>query len=231
MEQMVVDFRKMVNPLETLLPRSDQELGGFSTVNLDIIKEEGGLKQLEGEVKDSDNNSQNIPQRQFGRFHGVLNLDLPPSRQDVVQSGHAMFRTRDIKPSIFHPFTSEFMNWERCNNMILSLRGDRRKYFINIQADTPLITDLYQHRLFLKTPGQWETVVVPLSDFILTNWGIIQQQEPLDLSHVRTVGIGLIDKQYGPYCLDIEWIKVITGNLATSQKPEVIRGKQISVND
>ncbi|KAK7677988.1 hypothetical protein QCA50_019070 [Cerrena zonata] len=28
---------------------------------------------------------------------------------------------------------------------------------------------------------------------------------------VKTVGIGLLDKQYGPYSLDVDWIKVMTG--------------------
>lgn len=44
--------------------------------------------------------------------------------------------------------------------LALRVRGDQRKYFVNIQTDSVIQTDLYQHRLFLRTPGQWETVLV-----------------------------------------------------------------------
>ena len=44
--------------------------------------------------------------------------------------------------------------------LALRVRGDNRKYFVNIQTDTYFQTDLFQHRLFLRTPGQWETVMV-----------------------------------------------------------------------
>lgn len=224
-EQSVINFRNISNPLEPLLVRSDQELGGYSTANLDIVPAEDG--------------SSGPPQ--FGRFHGNLSLDLPPSRPDVVQSGYAMFRTRDLKPTLRNPLQSEFMNWERCDKLMLRVRGDRRKYFINIQAETPLVTDLFQHRLFLKNPGQWETVLVPLSDFILTNWGVIQQQQEMDLSHIRTVGIGLIDKQYGPFSLDVDWIRVISNDLiskdmlnSSSQDHDDTKptpGKRLTIDD
>lgn len=225
-EQMLINFRNMVNPLDTLLTRSDQELGGFSTVALDLIKSQESQEQESADPP------------QFGRFHGTLSLDLPPSRPDVVQSGYAMFRTRDRKPTIKNMFESEFWNWENCSHVLLRVRGDRRKYFINVQAETPLVTDIFQHRLFLKTPGQWETVVVPLSDFILTNWGVIQQQEPMDLQHVRTIGIGLIDKQYGPYSLDIDWIKVVSSDRLSKQTVNAqpshsipTPGKRLSIDD
>lgn len=202
-EMMLVNFGKMTtDPSKPLLIRCDEELGGFSTAQVELQQE---------------NN------KQFGRFYGHLNLDLPPSRPDVVQSGYAMWRTRDMGPSWQDWFQPEFWNWERCSHMLLRVRGDRRKYYINIQAESPLATDIYQHRLFLKTPGEWETAVVPLSDFILTNWGVIQQQQELDLEHIRTIGIGLIDKQYGPFQLDIDWIKVISGDLLG---PEIAKAKE-----
>ena len=44
--------------------------------------------------------------------------------------------------------------------LALRVRGDKRKYFVNIQTDGVIQTDLYQHRLFLRTPGEWETIMV-----------------------------------------------------------------------
>ncbi|CAN6606003.1 hypothetical protein TRVA0_003S00870 [Trichomonascus vanleenenianus] len=245
----VVNFREVVNPLERYLVRSDQELGGFSTASLDIVKNDTPRpdsekpqtsqeeqKKAQNPQEDQKNEIEEPPQ--FGRFSGNLNLDLPPSRPDVVQSGYAMWRTKDMVPTWKNPLQSEYWNWERCSAMLLRVRGDRRKYFVNVQAETPLVTDIYQHRLFLKSPGQWETVVVPLSDFILTNWGVIQQQQELDLEHVRTVGVGLIDKQYGPFQLDIDWIKVVSSDLISkdllqsrSSKELATPGKRMSIED
>jgi len=37
----------------------------------------------------------------------------------------------------------------------------RNSYFVNIQTDSPISTDLWQHRLFFRTgEGQWEDVFV-----------------------------------------------------------------------
>lgn len=44
--------------------------------------------------------------------------------------------------------------------LALHVKGDKRKYFVNIQTDGVVKTDLFQHRLFLRTPGEWETVMV-----------------------------------------------------------------------
>ncbi len=163
--------------------RSDQELGGFSTANFDV---ENGV----------------------GHFHGYLNLDPPPNRPDIMYSGYAMFRTKD------HPKTylgnENFWDWSPYHHVEMRVKGDNRKYFVNIQADSSIITDIYQHRLFLNNPGNWETVVIPIDDFVLTNWGNIQEQTGIERDRVKTIGIGLLDKQFGPFNLYIDYIKVLT---------------------
>lgn len=232
LEHTIINFGSTTeNPLERILVGSDQDIGGFSTAELDIMEE-------------STANDSNDPAalHKFGRFHGTLNLDLPPSRPDVVQSGYAMFRTRELASSWLGLRSSEYWDWEDCTHLLLRVRGDRRKYFVNIQAETPFPTDIYQHRLFLKVPGCWETVAVPLHDFILTNWGVIQQQSPMDTRYIKTVGIGLIDKQYGPFSLDVDWIKVVGGEALSkllkdrerdvnTGKMQVTPGKRLSIND
>lgn len=191
-EKAVVDFTQPSLALDTLLTRSDEDLGGFSTVSLSLKKEPN--------------------RRPFARFEGEISLDLPEDRPDVVRLGYAMLRTKDLPPSLLGMGSSSFHDWSQFSQLSMRVRGDYRKYFVNIQADTPYPTDLYQHRLFLRTPGEWETVTVSFSNFILTNGGVIQHQERLDTSAVRSVGISLIDGQYGPYQLDIDWIKVHNGS-------------------
>lgn len=195
----LIDFKRP-NELKNILVRSDQELGGYSTANLDVD-----------------------PKTKVGHFHGVLNLDLPANRPDVVQSGYAMFRTRDQRPKNLSEIVAAALgyeplwNWEGCTHVLLRVKGDHRKYFVNIQAESAFPTDIYQHRLFLKTPGKWENVLVPLSDFILTNWGVIQQQRSINLQGVKTIGIGLIDKQYGPFSLYIDSISAVNVKYLTKE--------------
>jgi NADH dehydrogenase [ubiquinone] 1 alpha subcomplex assembly factor 1 len=94
--------------------------------------------------------------------------------------------------------------------LALHVKGDDRKYFVNIQTDGVVKTDLFQHRLFLKTPGEWETVMIPFRDFILTNNGMVQEQQiEMYRQKVKTVGISLMDRQEGPFDIQLEWIKAM----------------------
>lgn len=213
-QKYVINFKDSEIGLPSLLTRSDKGLGGFSTVDLSVTDNRGSSNngaKVPATVKDDVNREPEV----YGTFHGDLSLDIPENRPEIVRLGFAMFRTKDLEPSMLGLGSSEFHDWSGYNQLALRVRGDYRKYFVNIQADTPLVTDLYQHRLFLKSPGQWEIITIPFSSFILTNGGVIQQQEQLDTSRVRSVGIGLIDGQYGLYRLDVEWVKVIAGDVGS----------------
>ncbi|KAG5422069.1 hypothetical protein I9W82_001162 [Candida metapsilosis] len=172
--------------ISSLITRSDKEIGGYSEAHLDYDAAE-----------------------KCAHFHGNLSLDLPKDNPQVTRSGYAMFRTKDQPSSIV--WGDKYWDWTDYSALALRVKGDRRKYIVNIQANTPLVTDLFQHRLFLQNPGSWETVVIPLNDFVMTNWGVIQDGSELNKSEVKTVGIGLLDKQYGPFSLKIDWIKVMSG--------------------
>ncbi|GMM34790.1 hypothetical protein DASC09_021150 [Saccharomycopsis crataegensis] len=198
--QTILDFKRP-NELSKCLMRSDEELGGYSTVNFEID-----------------------PQEQAAHFHGYLNLDPPADRPDILQSGYAMFRTKDQPQNAL--FGEKSWDWTNFNQLAMRVKGDHRKYFLNIQADSSLKTDIYQHRLFLNTPGEWETVLVSLDDFVLTNWGIIQDEGGLDKGKVKTFGIGLLDRQFGSYSLHVDWVKVITGESLSKVVNESRKKKQ-----
>lgn len=200
----VLDFKHNVKEcMGSIMTRCDQEIGGYSTVNFDYD-----------------------PDTQSGVFHGYLNLDLPKDKPEITRSGYAMFRTKDQKDSWFSG--DSYWDWSQYQSLVLRVKGDRRKYLVNIQANTPLVTDLFQHRLFLNHPGEWETVVIPLNDFVLTNWGIIQDGGELNKAEVKTIGIGLLDKQYGPYRLNVDWIKVMTG-AEVEKQASISRSKRLSI--
>ncbi|KAK9480895.1 complex I intermediate-associated protein 30-domain-containing protein [Lipomyces japonicus] len=175
--------------ISQVLSRCDKEIGGYSTVAMEWDENE-----------------------QAARFHGQLSLDLPASRPDVQRSGYAMFRTLD-PPKDFRG-KEILWDWQYLSHIALRVKGDRRKYFVNIQSKTALPTEIHQHRLFLYSPGEWETAVIPISSFLLTNWGRVESLQKLDRGRVRTIGIGLLDRQYGPFSLYVDWIKAINDDEA-----------------
>lgn len=138
------------------------------------------------------------------RFYGTINIDLPPSRPDIQRSGYAAWRTKDRGATIFGQSV-----WDIDPYAFLALRikSDGRKYFVNLQTDSIVATDIHQHRLYARKPGEWETVLIKWSDFVRTNHGLVvePQQEMLG-QQLRTVGIGLIDRIPGPFDLSIERI-------------------------
>ncbi|EPQ28728.1 uncharacterized protein PFL1_03532 [Pseudozyma flocculosa PF-1] len=69
------------------------------------------------------------------------------------------------------------------------------KFFVNIQTDGPVTSDLFQHRLYLdETKGaDWQTVIIPLDDFVLTNTGqVSNSQLSMMREKIRTVGISAV---------------------------------------
>ncbi|KAK7207533.1 complex I intermediate-associated protein 30-domain-containing protein [Myxozyma melibiosi] len=189
--QEVFDLIKFDSPesISKCLTRSDQELGGYSTVNLDWDEKE-----------------------KCAHFHGNLSLDLPPSRPEVTRSGYAMFRTKD-RPRNFKDDVI-YWNLSDATHIAMRVKGDRRKYFVNLQSKTALPTEIHQHRLFLYDPGNWEIAVIPFKNFLLTHWGRVEQHQQIDQAKVKTVGIGLLDRRYGPFSLKVGWIKAITDDEA-----------------
>jgi NADH dehydrogenase [ubiquinone] 1 alpha subcomplex assembly factor 1 len=110
----------------------DKDIGGFSEAHIDLTPED------------------------TGRFHGTISLELPANRE-IKQSGYAAIRTKQKEQSLFG---TPCWDTSLFRYLALHVKGDKRKYFVNIQTDGVVKTDLFQHRLFLRTPGQWETVMV-----------------------------------------------------------------------
>ena len=69
-----------------------------------------------------------------------------------------------MRPSLFGNVTDDLSLYK-----YLSLRvragGDprtRNGYFVNVQTEGPVETDVWQHRLYLRGNGEWEDVLVYL---------------------------------------------------------------------
>jgi NADH dehydrogenase [ubiquinone] 1 alpha subcomplex assembly factor 1 len=91
--------------------------------------------------------------------------------------------------------------------LALRIKSDGRKYFVNIQTESIVPTDIHQHRLYARRPGEWETVLIKWSEFVRTNHGVVvEPQREMLKAKIRTVGIGLIDRIPGKFDLSIERI-------------------------
>ncbi|CAE6446581.1 unnamed protein product [Rhizoctonia solani] len=98
----------------------------------------------------------------------------------------------------------------------------RNSYFVNIQTDGPIQTDLWQHRLYFQTDGEWEDISIPLSDFVMTNQGdLVQNQVRMMREKVRTIGISILggkSRTQGKYELGIEFIRAVNEDLQQESK-------------
>ncbi|KOS21851.1 Complex I intermediate-associated protein 30 [Escovopsis weberi] len=138
----------------------------------------------------------------YARFHGHISTALPDDRLAIQRTGYAAFRTPDQGATLFGRSVWDIDPW---TFLALRIKSDGRAYYVNLQTETVEPSDLHQHRLFAKRPGQWETVYIRWNDFVRTNYGfVVEPQTELLRQKVRTVGIGLTDRVEGPFELCIE---------------------------
>ncbi|KAI0118147.1 complex I intermediate-associated protein 30 [Nemania sp. FL0031] len=191
----------------------DRDIGGFSDVSLDWVPRSTSI-------------SEPIQGPGFARFYGTISTDLPPNKPDVTRSGYAAWRTLDRKPTIFG---KALFNIDMYAYLALRFRSDGRSYLVNIQTESVVPTDLHQHRLFAKRPGEWETVLIKWNDFVRTNHGfVVEPQTEMLRQKVRTVGIGLTDRVPGPFNLCIERIWATND---TSEGDEIIATPIINIKE
>lgn len=172
---------------------TDRPTGGFSEAHL---------------TQESADDKSNTPAHV--RFHGNISTKLPHDRPEVMQTGYAAFRNHDRGRTLFGEL---FWNIEPYSYLALRVKSDGRKYFVNIQTDSIVESDIHQHRLLTKQhensdgkegKAQWETVLIRFHDFVRTNQGFITEpQSEMLRQKIRSFGIGLIDREPGPFDLRI----------------------------
>ncbi|QRV89434.1 complex I intermediate-associated protein CIA30 [Ceratobasidium sp. AG-Ba] len=169
---------------------SDTDLGGNSTARLD--------HHPDG----------------YGRFWGEMRLDVKAGLEGKLRPGYAGFRNKS-RPTLFGQIYDDLSLYK-----YLALRvraaGDpptRNSYFVNIQTDGPVQTDLWQHRLYFEKEGEWEDIFIPISDFVLTNQGdLVQHQVKMMSEKIRTIGVSILGGKSGTqgrYELGIQSIRAL----------------------
>ena len=153
------------------------------------------------------------------RWHGNISTALPQNKPNVQRTGYAAFRNQDRGFSLLGRL---YWNVEPYHYLALRVKSDGRRYFVNVQTDSIVETDIHQHRLYTQhdsgtpgdaEPGQWETIYIKWHDFVRTNHGsVVEPASEMLMQKVKSVGIGLIDRQPGPYDLRIQWFKATNGD-------------------
>ena len=177
---------------------SDVDIGGFSKGALDYVPNR-------------------VSEPAHARFHGSISTDLPRNRPRIQRTGYAAWRNHDRGPTIFG---KSLWDVDPYAYLALRVKSDGRKYYVNIQTESVVYTDIHQHRLYARKPGQWETILIKWRDFVRTNYGeVVEPQAEMLTQKVRTVGIGLTDRTPGPFGLSVQRIWASNG-LSETEKVE-----------
>lgn len=141
-------------------------------------------------------------------FYGTL-CSTPPRDGETRYSGYCTMRSKQPLASFER---KKHYDWSTFNTLHLRVRGDGRPWMINIAAETYFShqkDDVYSYFLYTRGGPYWQDVKIPFSKFFLAHRGRIQDdQHPLWLDKINTIGFTLGDKADGPFQLEIDYIGV-----------------------
>ncbi|KAK0703054.1 complex I intermediate-associated protein 30-domain-containing protein [Lasiosphaeria miniovina] len=184
--------------LENCKVMSDADLGGFTTSNLDWIPSREPISTA------SAPETPPLGPSGYARFHGTISTKLPANRPEVQRTGYAGWRTLDRRSTLFG---RSLWDIDMYGFLAMRVKSDGRSYMVNVMTESVVPTDLHQHRLFSKNPGEWETVVIRWNDFVRTNGGYaVEPQTEILRQKVRSIGVALTDRIPGPFQLYIDRI-------------------------
>eukprot|EP00211_Chloroparvula_japonica_P015145 CAMPEP_0119126356 /NCGR_PEP_ID=MMETSP1310-20130426/5316_1 /TAXON_ID=464262 /ORGANISM="Genus nov. species nov., Strain RCC2339" /LENGTH=229 /DNA_ID=CAMNT_0007116513 /DNA_START=69 /DNA_END=758 /DNA_ORIENTATION=- len=134
-------------------------------------------------------------------FHGNLDLTVP-EKSKTNRMGFGATVSPNFLP---------LRRFEYLNAFELEVRGDGRNYIFNVTPN--MLGDdlmLYQAVICPKA-GQWSTIVIPFSGFLLSFRGrAYEGQRPLDsATAVQKVGFLMAERKDGPYRLEVKSIRAV----------------------
>jgi len=96
-------------------------------------------------------------------------------------------------------------NIDDFNTLNFRAKSDGRIYCVNLKTEALPLESVYQAVLMPKTVGAWEDIQIKASDFVLTHRGLINVDKVrMNWRSVQTIGVSLMDRQDGPFRLEIE---------------------------
>ncbi|KAI8586123.1 complex I intermediate-associated protein 30-domain-containing protein [Geranomyces variabilis] len=179
-EMPICEFKR-VEDLEDWIVGSDADIGGLSEAYWGMT-----------------------PQK-TAYFWGTISTKIPENAK-IDRSGYAGVRSQQRPLTLFHRprYDTTLFRY-----LAIRARGDARQWFVNLQTDSLYPSYLWQHRMYFQTPGEWEVVMIPFRDFVLTSHGYVQKRQiAMDRSKIKTVGFSIV-RQPGDFGIEIDWIKAV----------------------
>lgn len=89
----------------------------------------------------------------------------------------------------------------------LRVRGDGRRYLINISSSSFIADPGYQAD-FETIAGKWQEVSIPLENF-KPAFDSQYSKDTLNLAAIKTIGVIITNQSSGDFKLEVDWIKAI----------------------
>ncbi|XP_075610576.1 complex I intermediate-associated protein 30, mitochondrial [Balearica regulorum gibbericeps] len=154
---------------------------------------------------------------QAALLYGTLNTEVPRDGE-TKYSGYCSMRA---KPPVGSFARKKYYDWSNFNSLYLRVRGDGRPWMVNIYTD-PYFShqkdDLYNYFMFTRGGPYWEEIKIPFSKFFLSSRGRVQDdQHPIWLDKICTLGFTIGDKVDGPFQLEIDFIGLLNDRAHTEE--------------
>ncbi|XP_013880465.1 complex I intermediate-associated protein 30, mitochondrial [Austrofundulus limnaeus] len=141
-------------------------------------------------------------------LYGTL-CSTPPKDGETRYSGYCALRSKQAVKSFDR---KKHHDWTSFNTLHLRIRGDGRPWMVSIATETfysHQADDQYNYFLYTRGGPYWQDVKIPFSKFFLSYRGRVQDnQYPIALDKINTIGFTLGDKADGPFQLEIDFIGV-----------------------
>ncbi|PBK75523.1 CIA30-domain-containing protein [Armillaria solidipes] len=187
--------------IRQFLTGCDADIGGTSTVHFDL--------------DESPKHNAAIGRAATGVFHGDMRLAVKTGMEGQIKGGYAAIQSKR-RPTLFGDILEEI---EYHSYLALRVRvaGDpstHNSYFVNVQTDSMVQNDLWQHRLYFKrNDNTWEDIFIPFENFVRTNYGQIAEiKSVMNRRKLRSINISLLGGHSGvsgKYELGIDSIRMV----------------------
>lgn len=99
--------------------------------------------------------------------------------------------------------------FSRGKELLVTVKGDGRTYYFDLRTNARQRAFSYRQS-FKTVAGEETTVRLPLAGFVATRFGRrMMNDQPLEPSQVKSIGVTLADKKPGPFRLDILNIQLV----------------------
>ncbi|KAI1292891.1 Complex I intermediate-associated protein 30, mitochondrial [Halotydeus destructor] len=142
-----------------------------------------------------------------GLFTGYLDAERMPKDGRVNRVGWAHTSAPDARKSFYRYARYD---WGNFTHLVMKVRGDGRTYGMLVRAkgfyDISWF-DIYAYGIYTHGGPYWQLVKIPFSKFYFTSKGRVQDKQcALNLSDISGYGISIMDRNTGPYSLEIDYI-------------------------